>query len=90
MDKQELIKKLEQDGFTDVRVCPIPPNQDLPEHTHDEHTVHIILDGELTITDKEGARIFRSGDRVEFPAGTTHKARGATDNGTMIIGVKST
>jgi quercetin dioxygenase-like cupin family protein len=87
MPEQESIKKLEQEGFTDVRICPLPPNQDLPEHTHDEHTVHIILSGELTITDQVGRRNFRPGERIEFPAGTTHKARG-TDDGTMITGVK--
>ncbi len=79
---------MEQDGFTNVHVCPIPPNQDLPEHTHDKHTVHIILDGELTIIGAEGTYTDKLGDRVEFPAGTVHKARGATDTGTTIIGVK--
>jgi quercetin dioxygenase-like cupin family protein len=38
-DKKREIKKR---SFIDLRVCPIPPNQDLPEHTHDEHTVHVI------------------------------------------------
>ena len=88
MNEQEWIERLNKEGFTEVRVCPIPPNVDMPEHTHDEHTVHVILDGELTITDSEGVRMFRPGDRVEFPAGARHKARGTTENGTMIIGVK--
>lgn len=88
MDKEALIKQLQDEGYTEVRVCPIPPNQDFPEHTHDIHTVHVILDGELTIIDASGTNTYRPGDRVEFPAGTTHKARGKTDTGTMIIGVK--
>ncbi len=85
---QNWIKNLENEGFTDVRVCPIPPSQDLPEHTHEEYTVHVILTGELIIVDNEGERVFHPGDRVEFPAGTTHKARGSIDSGTMIIGTK--
>lgn len=88
MNEQALITSLEQEGYTDVRVCPIPPDVDLPEHTHDEHTVHIILNGGLIIIDGEGTHTYKPGDRVEFPAGTVHKARGTTNDGTMIIGVK--
>lgn len=88
MNVDELITQLEQEGFTDLRVCPIPPNRDLPEHAHDEHTVHVILEGDLTIIDKDGTRVYSPGDRVDFPAGTVHKARGSTDDGTMLIGVK--
>lgn len=88
MDAALLMKQLEEEGYKEVRVCPIPPNNDLPEHTHDIHTVHIILDGELTIVDGESIRTFKPGDRVEFPAGTVHRARGGTGIGTMIVGVK--
>ncbi len=86
----EWILKLEQEGFTDLRVCPIPPNKDLPEHTHDDHTVHVVLDGKLIITDHGNTETFQPGDRVDFPAGTTHKARGSIDFGKMIIGIKAT
>ncbi|MDB4978573.1 MAG: hypothetical protein JWM56_759, partial [Candidatus Peribacteria bacterium] len=85
----EWIATLEREGFKDIGVCPIPPNKDLPEHMHDQHTVHMILEGELIIKDNEGTKTYRPGDRVEFPAGTTHKARGSTDTGKMIIGVKA-
>lgn len=88
MNKETLIKSLESEGFTDVRICPIPPAIDLPEHTHDEHTVHIILEGDLIITDATGTHTYHPGDRVEFPAGTTHIAKGTIEHGRMIIGVK--
>lgn len=88
MTEQEWMIELEKEGYQEIRVCPIPPNQDLPEHTHDVHTVHIVLEGELSIIDVNGTSTYRPGDRVEFVAGTTHKARGATDTGKMIIGVK--
>ncbi len=87
-NRDALIKQLEQEGFTQVRICPLPPNKDLPQHTHDEHTIHIILEGVLTITQNRKSKTYKPGDRVEFPAGTTHKARGKTDSGKMIIGVK--
>lgn len=84
----ESVLGLQSEGFTGLRICPIPPDKDLPEHTHDEHTVHVILDGGLIIIDSEGTRTFTAGDRVDFPAGTIHKARGTTDSGRMIIGMK--
>lgn len=87
MDTENLIQQLEKEGFQEVRVCPLPPDSKLDEHTHDEHTVHIILQGELTVTDASGSRTFKPGDRVEFPAGTTHVARGS-GTGEMIVGVK--
>ncbi|MGQ0798087.1 MAG: helix-turn-helix domain-containing protein [Methanobacteriota archaeon] len=37
-------------------------------------------------TDHEGTRPFRQGDRVELPAGTTHKAEGGSDVGSMMVG----
>ncbi|MBM3256737.1 MAG: cupin domain-containing protein [Candidatus Liptonbacteria bacterium] len=82
------IKELEKEGFSNVRVVPIAPGFEAGEHTHPDHTVHIILSGELTITDEEGSKTFRTGDRVEFKAGTTHKAKGGVTEGSMIVGTK--
>lgn len=88
-DKNEWIMKLQKDGFEDIRICPLPPNIDAADHTHGQHTVHIILSGELVISDNSGTKIYRPGDRVEFPAGTIHKAKGSKV-GEMIIGIKQT
>ena len=85
--KEQLIKDVVSEGYKDVRVCPLPPSIDTPEHTHDVHTVHIILDGELIITKKGKTHHYKPGDRVEFKAGTTHKAK-SKEGGSMIIGVK--
>ncbi|MEW6722847.1 MAG: cupin domain-containing protein [Candidatus Micrarchaeota archaeon] len=81
------MEKLKKEGFSEIRVCPLPPDADAPEHTHDRHTVHVILSGELTITGKSGTKTYKRGDRVEFPAGTTHKARGG--KGEMVVGVRA-
>lgn len=35
-------------------------------------------------------KVKEAGGKVEFPAGTTHKARGNSDDGRMIIGVRKT
>ncbi len=88
-NNEEWTKKLKKEGFSDIRVCPLPPNIDTDEHTHCQHTVHVILSGELTISDDNGTKIYRIGDQVEFPAGTTHRAKGNSEGGEMITGVKA-
>ena len=34
MNAQALIRQLEAEGFTDVHICPIAPNQVDPPHPH--------------------------------------------------------
>jgi len=88
MDHRKLIEQLESEGFQELRVCPIMAGFDVPAHTHDLHTVHVILEGELTVIDQNGKKVFNPGDRVEFPSGTTHQAFGGEHEGKMIVGVK--
>lgn len=89
MDEEALIEALVAEGFSSVMTVPIEANADAGEHTHDLHTVHIIVEGELIITDSDGmSRTYGVGERVEFPAGTTHKAKGGPTLGAMIVGVK--
>ncbi len=77
----EGLTKLEAEGYTELRVCPLPPKVDTGEHTHEVQTSHIILTGELKIKDISGVKYFKPGDFVEFPVGTTHKAKGLTEKG---------
>lgn len=88
LDEKEWTEKLQKEGFSGIRVCPLPPDIDTGEHTHDQQTIHVILSGELIISDKTGTKIYKAGDKVEFPAGTTHKAK-SSSGGEMIVGVKT-
>jgi quercetin dioxygenase-like cupin family protein len=87
MDEKKWIEKLKGEGI-ESRVCSMEPNFNPGEHTHDEHTVHVILKGELTIINQEGKKVYKPGDRVDFPAGTTHSAAFGSNGCTMIVGVK--
>lgn len=89
MNKEEIIKQLKKEGFIDLRICPFAAGFDSGEHTHEQHTVHIILDGELIIKDKKKTKIFHKGDRVEFPVGTKHNAK-SPRGGSTIVGIKKT
>lgn len=80
----EQMQKISDQGYQQIRVCPLPPAEDLGEHTHDLKTVHLILNGQLTITESNQSQTYQTGDYIEFPANTTHKAQG-TEGGQMIV-----
>jgi len=88
LDEKKIIAELAREGFSDIRVVPLPPHEDLPAHRHDLHTVHVILEGGLIVTDGKAMWIFHPGERVEFSAGTVHKARGMTEAGRMVVGIR--
>jgi len=88
MTEQEWTEKLKSEGFVNFGVVSQGPNIDFGEHTHDKHTVHVILDGELIIVDRNGEKIFRPTERIEFPAGTMHRAKSGPAGLKMIVGVK--
>jgi quercetin dioxygenase-like cupin family protein/uncharacterized protein YndB with AHSA1/START domain len=79
------MQQLEKEGFSGLSVCPLP-GRDTPEHTHDEATTHIILTGELEVTEKGNTLIYKHGDRAFFPAGTKHIAK--SNGGFMLMGTK--
>ena len=84
-----LIKKLENEGYRDIHVRPFAPDTEFPKHTHDMTTVHIILEGELTLIENGENKILKKGERFEIPAGTTHSAKCGPKGCTFIVGVKT-
>lgn len=85
----KLIAQLKKEGIANPMVVPMTPDVVPGTHTHDQATLHVILKGELHILDSEGTTtIYREGDRVEFPAGTTHTATVGAEGCTMIVGIK--
>ena len=78
------------DGFSNIQTVSMQQG-DIPNepHTHPEHTVHVILKGQLTIIDADGvSTIYKTGDRIDFPAGTTHTAQIGEQGLRMLVGTK--
>lgn len=88
MTKDAWKEQLTTEGFTDLTECTIGPASDLGAHTHNEHTVHVILDGSLIVIDGPDEDVLAVGDRTEFPAGTTHRAVTGPTGVTMLVGVR--
>ena len=90
MTPQEWQMELEMEGFTNIQTVSMQQG-DIPAepHTHMEHTVHVILKGQLEIIDSDGvSTIYKIDDRVDFPAGTTHTAKIGEQGLRMIVGTK--
>lgn len=81
-------EKLTDEGYRNVATHTFPPSQDFGSHTHKETTVHIILKGELTLTDDIGPTILVEGDRFNMAAGTNHNAKCGPEGLTMLVGNK--
>ncbi len=88
MTEQEAITKLEQLGYTDVHIVRFEAGHQLGQHTHDLMTGHIILTGEMFVTDEDGTDVIEKGDLFEVPAGTTHSVSVGTEPCAMAMGTK--
>jgi quercetin dioxygenase-like cupin family protein len=88
MTEQQAKDLLKTEGFEDMGTVTFEPNILHPEHTHDRHTLQLITQGELTVKDKTGSKIYKEGDRLESPAGTTHSAVAGPEGCTFVVGMK--
>jgi quercetin dioxygenase-like cupin family protein len=71
----EAIRALAEEGFTTVYVWQDKPGAVYADHTHSTSSTHLVLEGEMTLTQGEVARTYRAGERCDVPAGAVHSAR---------------
>ena len=86
MDERDLVAELTQEGFSHIYVWEDGPNTDYPEHTHRTETAHIILQGEMTLIMGDESVTYRTGQRCDVPAGTTHSAKMGPSGCRYLIG----
>ena len=89
MTAEQWVEKLITEGYSEVMAVTQGPNTEFPEHTHDEHTVHVIVEGEFILIDQGIETTLKAGERVEIPAGTTHRAKCGSLGCTFVVGVKT-
>jgi len=88
MNQQEWTDQLEHEEFSDLGVCPNGPNTNFGTHTHEQHTIQVVLRGFLIVKDSHGQKTYHVGERLEVPAGTTHQAKCGPAGCTFLVGVK--
>lgn len=86
MNVAELEAQLRAEGYRRIFVWQDPPHAHYPEHTHPTETAHIILEGEMTLTQQGQTRTFRAGQRFDVPAGARHSARMGPEGCRYLVG----
>ena len=87
-DQQSLERRLHQEGFLHTYVWQDGSNAFYPDHTHPTETAHIILDGEMTLTQAGETRSYKVGERCDVPAGVVHSAKMGPSGCRYLIGEK--
>ena len=87
-DLRSLEHQLRSEGFLHTYVWQDGPNAHFPDHAHAGETAHIILDGEMTLTQGGVTQTFSAGERCDVPAGSVHSARMGPHGCRYLIGEK--
>ena len=85
---KSLERQLMQEGFLHTYVWQDGPNAFYPDHTHAVETAHIILDGEMTLTQGGESRTYGLGERCDVPANVAHSAKMGSLGCRYLIGEK--
>jgi hypothetical protein len=87
-DQKSLELQLQEEGFLRTYVWQDGPNAFYPDHTHAAETAHIILDGEMSLTQGGATRTFVVGERCDVSAGAVHSAKMGPRGCRYLIGEK--
>ena len=88
VDQKSLEQQLHDEGFLQAYVWQDGPNAFYPDHTHATETAHIILDGQMTLTQGGETHTYNVGERCDVPAGAVHSARMGPRGCRYLIGEK--
>lgn len=87
-DLKFLERQLLGEGFLHTYVWQDGPHVFYADHTHASETAHIILDGQMTLTQGASTQTYGPGERCDVPAGAVHSARMGPQGCWYLIGEK--
>jgi hypothetical protein len=87
-DLETLERQLHREGFLQTFFWQDGPNAFYSDHTHPVETAHIILNGEMTLTQSGASQTFCPGERCDVPAGAVHSAKMGPGGCRYLIGEK--
>jgi mannose-6-phosphate isomerase-like protein (cupin superfamily) len=88
VDPKSLERQLHREGFLHTYVWQDGPNAFYSDHTHATETAHIILSGEMTLTQGGETHVYSVGQRCDVPAGAVHSAKMGPSGCRYLIGEK--
>lgn len=87
-DQKALEDALRAEGFLHTYVWQDGPCAFYSAHTHPVETAHIVLDGEMTLTQGNKSQTYSAGDRCDVPAGAVHAAKMGSRGCKYLVGEK--
>jgi len=87
-DQKSLERGLRAEGFLHTYIWQDGPDAFYPDHAHATETAHVILDGEMRLTQAGETRTFRVGQRCDVPAGAVHSAKMGPRGCRYLVGEK--
>ena len=72
MDEQSFREAVSTLGFSEPERLTREPNLYNAEHTHDFDVEAFILEGELSVTTRDGVTVCKAGDRFSLSRGIPH------------------
>ena len=85
MEAEEILRK---DGYTEFYVINDSPGRYYPDHTHDEISAHIILEGEMELVVAGVKHVLKKGDRYDVPGSAVHNAKMGPNGCKYLVGEK--
>jgi mannose-6-phosphate isomerase-like protein (cupin superfamily) len=87
-DQKSLERQLQREGYLHTYVWQDGPDAFYADHTHATETAHIILDGEMALTQGGETHTYGVGERCDVPAGAVHSAKMGPRGCKYLIGEK--
>jgi mannose-6-phosphate isomerase-like protein (cupin superfamily) len=87
-DQKILENELRAEGFLHTYVWQDGPYAFYSNHRHAVATAHIILEGEMTLTQGNETKTYRAGERCDVPAGAVHAAKMGLQGCKYLVGEK--
>jgi len=85
-NKEEIKKRLQQDGYLIITEYNDPPNKEFPDHTHEMEELAVIISGSMEAK-MDGKNYFlKPGDELFFPAKMLHNAKVGPEGSNYIVG----
>ncbi|KND48683.1 MAG: hypothetical protein AB200_03100 [Parcubacteria bacterium C7867-005] len=86
MNKENLTKKLKEEGFVNVYEWHDEPDTEYPEHAHKGAAALYILEGGVALDIGDEKIELREGDRFDVPAGKSHTAKVGSTGCIFLVG----
>jgi hypothetical protein len=87
-DQKSMESQLRNEGFLNTYVWQDGPYAFYSDHTHVAETTHIILDGEMTLSQDGHSHTYVVGERCDVPGGAVHSAKMGPRGCRYLIGEK--